>query len=281
MVTIFLDTTSIGFKTTLRLKLISDTDTNLPSTLIKYQTLNFVNYENIPVNLLSEKSYKLHIDNESPKEVIESNFQFIQTIFKASYAKNKLISLLVQTETPNILGIIYPSIPENNPYTIRIRYIDLTDDYVSAILHPKHVQQPLSSNIDEPQSTLVKSLNAHIIRRKHKSTSVSSSVTSMSASTGSPPTQIPSELKTIRANNFIPILERLIKGEFRMRRLDSRMDTTTLRRLEKLMIRSVLFKFRNRSGVQDCRDNAQSMKIVRVTFAEIGETLDDLMHILI
>lgn len=298
MNTIEVDLSSTGAN--FKLKLVSNDI--LP--LSKYNLISLIDYQHLPPYLISKDNFKLNINNElSDQKEINNILEFIEILFKSSISTNKIISLLLNTENPNVFGIIFPDIITNDKYSIKLGYIDLNDNFISKFLinYNNNNNNNLSVNKDnlnnESQSTLAKSLNAHIIRRKFKTTNNSSS---------SPTSSVTSTTTTINNNNnltiepsiiftsdnFITSMERLIKGEFRMRRFNSKFDNITLRKFEKLLIRSVIFKFRDRSGMQFIKENNKTDQshnnngnvdktVIKISVSEIQDTLESLIPVLL
>lgn len=294
MTRLAIDTSSIGSSTQLRLATVhapADTADTVPSA---HELLSLIDYQHVPPHLVSERTQQLHVDTRCSKQDVRDTVSFVETLFKSSLATRRLVSLLLTTDTPGVFGVVFPDLSPAGPYALRLAHIDFTDEYVSSLLHPQTPLRQPQTSVVEPQSTLARSLNAHIIRRKSKSATalpISTTATTTPASTtpstpaslvpSSPPSSTSAASRdTLRSDNFIPLLERLIRGEFRMRRLDSRLDQNTLRRLEKLLIRAVLFRFRGRPGLQPSVSD-QRHTPVGVSVAEIEGILDTLIPLLL
>lgn len=319
MTRLAVDTSSIGGTVSLWLRTVDGPSSPTDASVSRHKLLTLLDYQHLPPHLLSDRIHKLNVDTGCNKDNVQDTVAFVETLFKSSLATRRIVSLLISTDTPSVFGVIHPDFSCGKPYTLRLCYIDLTDDYVAAILHPKTpVQAPTpvpqqqkqsqsEITIDEPESTLARSLHAHIIRRRCKSaatiptsaatatstttaTNTSTTVSTPASTTSSTPASfIPSSPPLVLStagnsrdsfgsDNFIPLLERLIRGEFRMRRLNSRLDQQTLRRFEKLLIRAVLFKFRGRYRLHS---NTNSSAEFGVSVAEIGSTLDTLIPLLL
>lgn len=296
-----------------KLRLISNSI--LP--LSRYNLISLIDFQHLPPFLISKDNFKLNLNNESiDQKEINDNLEFIEILFKSCFSTNKIIALLLNTENSNIFGIIYPDIITSNKYSIKLNYIDLNDNFISKFLINNNNNDKNNNNIlanqdsldNESQSLLAKSLNAHIIRRKFKTSNNSSSSPTSSITSSTTISSINNNNNNLKiepsiiftSDNFITSIERLIKGEFRMRRLNSKFDSITLRKLEKLLIRSIIFKFRNRSGMQflkekknsiDDNDNnggnnayynkSISTNIIKISVSEIQDTLESLIPVLL
>lgn len=329
MTNFIIDTSTIGTDLKLRLS----TDSKLPTN--KYEILTLIDYQHIPPYLITTKSIKININNDEEniiKEEINKEVEFIETIFKASFLTNKIISLLLScNELPNMLSIMYPDFNNklNESYTLKMVFINLSDNYIMNIMYPEKVfeMDAIDEGVEykgeegnsfdsneqhqqqQQQSKLARSLNAHIIRRgfTRSSTNTSSNTSSNSSNINTPmikqstTTTSSSSItatttSSFKSDTFISSLERIVKGEFRMRRLDSKFDQLTLRRFEKLLIRSVMFKFRNRTGIREIRESSNSSSSssssnkesslppavkVKVSVSEIEEVLGEMIPILL
>ena len=286
MMRLAIDTTSIGVGTQLRLATVHAPADTVPSD---HELLSLIDYQHVPPHLVSERTQQLHVDPGCSREDIQDTVSFVETMFKSSLATRRLVSLLLTTDTPGVFGVVFPDFSPAGPYTLRLSHIDFTDEYVSSLLHPQEPLRQSQPSTVEPQSTLARSLNAHIIRRKSKSATTIPTSTTNTTTPSTPASFVPSSppsstsavsRDTLRSENFIPLLERLIRGEFRMRRLNSRLDQHALRRLEKLLIRAVLFKFRGRPGLQPTMSDPRHAP-VGVSVAEIEGILDTLIPLLL
>lgn len=236
MVTV--DTRSVGGPT-LDFALSSLSD-SLPKAV---RLTGLIDLQHLPLCLLSAQSHTVHSTHGD-------TVNFFSVLLKASLATRQIISLLIHT--PGRACIVYPNLA-GRPYNYELRYIDLNDAFVKATLARPSARDrgPVPAGLSA-QSKLEKSLNAHIIKRGTKTQSPASPALSSTA------------------NSLHQLVERLIRGEFRMRRLDSLLSSSLLARLEAILTDALLFKF-----------TLHSVQINDSLVAQIEETLATLIPVLL